>query len=195
MTRHAIHPTRQALLEAGLRLAENGGLSQLSVNALVKEAGVAKGTFYVHFPSQDDYLVALHRHFHDSLMEEIAAAVKQAPRGAQRLVRGAEAYLDGCLERLGVKALLFDARSVQAIASEVQARNRLFYTHFAGEFSALGWPDAEAAMRLFVAMTAEVALCEMEAGRPQPAMRKALWRFLGAAPVSRPAAARRKKAR
>jgi AcrR family transcriptional regulator len=183
--REATHPTRDQLLEAGLALAENGSLARMSVNTLVQAAGVAKGTFYVHFPSQDEYLVALHRHFHDSLMREISMAVKSLPRGAARLVRGTEAYLDGCLSRRGVKALLFDARALPAVADEVRARNRMFHTHFAGEFSALGWPDPEAAMRLFVAMAAETALGEMEAGRVQPALRKALWRFLGVVPKRR----------
>ena len=43
------HPTRDALLDAGTRVAERHGLAGLSVNRVVAEAGVAKGTFYVQY--------------------------------------------------------------------------------------------------------------------------------------------------
>ena len=41
--------TREALLDAGVALAEEHGLAGVSVNMVVARAGVAKGTFYVHF--------------------------------------------------------------------------------------------------------------------------------------------------
>jgi AcrR family transcriptional regulator len=41
--------TREALLDAGAALAEEHGLAGVSVNMVVARAGVAKGTFYVHF--------------------------------------------------------------------------------------------------------------------------------------------------
>ena len=40
---------REALLDAGAALAEEHGLAGVSVNMVVARAGVAKGTFYVHF--------------------------------------------------------------------------------------------------------------------------------------------------
>ena len=41
--------TREQLIAAGLSLAERTGLSGMSVNQIVAEAGVAKGTFFHHF--------------------------------------------------------------------------------------------------------------------------------------------------
>ena len=43
--------TREALLDAGAVVAERDGLAGLSVSAVAEAAGVAKGTFYVHFLS------------------------------------------------------------------------------------------------------------------------------------------------
>ncbi len=43
----------------------------------------------------------------------------------------------------------------------------------------MGWPDATAASHLFAAMTAEIAIRELEAGRRLPAARRSLCRFLG----------------
>jgi TetR/AcrR family transcriptional repressor of nem operon len=46
-------------------------------------------------------------------------------------------------------------------------------------FRAMGWPDATAASHLLAAMTAEIAIRELEAGRRLPASRRSLRRFLG----------------
>ena len=57
------HPTHDALLQASQRLAEQHGLTNMSLDAVVTEANVAKGTFYNHFQDRTAYLVALHRQF------------------------------------------------------------------------------------------------------------------------------------
>ena len=41
------------------------------------------------------------------------------------------------------------------------------------------WPDAPAAAQLMAAMTAEIAIRELEAGRRLPAARRSLRRFVG----------------
>jgi AcrR family transcriptional regulator len=173
------HPTRAALLEAGLRLAERDGLAQVSVNAIVREAGVAKGTFYVHFPDRKDYLVALHRDFHDALERDVEGATAPLSDARERLEAGAVAYLDGCLRASGVKALLLEARAEAAVHLEVRARNRRFAHRAQREFAQMGWPEPAHAARLFVAMAAEAALVELEAGARVPAMRDTLRRFVG----------------
>ena len=47
-------------------------------------------------------------------------------------------------------------------------------------FKAMGWPDARAAAQLLSAMTNEIAVRELDAGRRLPAARRTLARFLGA---------------
>src|SRR4029077_12327145 len=97
--------TREALLDAGVVIAERHGLSGLSVNRVVAEAGVAKGTFYVHFDDREAFVDALHRRFHSRVEEAVLAATEDLPPGADRILRGVEAYLDVCLEDSAVKAL------------------------------------------------------------------------------------------
>ena len=75
--------TRTKLIESGLRLAERTGLSGLSVNLLVDEAGLSKGSFFHHFGDRNGYLLALHREFHDRIAERINAAVEPAMRVAE----------------------------------------------------------------------------------------------------------------
>lgn len=171
-------PTRERLLEAGLRLAHAGALSSLRVDEVVDAAGVAKGTFYVHFRTREDFLVALHSRFHDGLAREIDRAVAGQAPGMRRLLRGSLAYLDACCEQRGIKAMLLGARAEPAIQQAVTAQNARFATLTAGEFRAADWPAPQQAARLWVGMVAEGAIAEAEAGRKLPPLRQALRRFL-----------------
>ena len=95
-------------------------------------------------------------------------------------MRGAEAYLDVCLANRAVKALSLEARSEAALTASMRARHDRFAAAARPSFKAMGWPDATAASQLLAAMTAEIAIRELEAGRRLPAARRSLRRFLGA---------------
>ena len=49
---------RERLLEAAARLFQENGIQATGVDAIIETAGVAKATFYRHFPSKDDLIVA-----------------------------------------------------------------------------------------------------------------------------------------
>jgi hypothetical protein len=51
--------------------------------------------------------------------------------------------------------------------------------HCHGALMRMGWPDARAAAQLLAAMTSEIAIRELEAGRRLPGARRSLRRFLG----------------
>jgi AcrR family transcriptional regulator len=172
--------TREALLDAGVTVAERHGLSGLSVNQVVAEAGVAKGTFYVHFDERATFVDALHQRFHARVQAAVAEATEGTPPGADRIVRGVEAYLDTCLDDRAVKALALEARSDPTLDVSMSARHERFAATAVPSFKAMGWPDAAAASHLLAAMTAEIAIRELDAGRRLPAARRSLRRFLGA---------------
>jgi TetR/AcrR family transcriptional repressor of nem operon len=174
------HRTREALLTAGVAVAERGGLSGLCVNRVVAEAGVAKGTFYVHFADREAFIDALHARFHDRVQEAVVTATAGTPAGAERILRGVEAYLDVCLADRAIKALALEARSEATLTASMSARHERFAATAVPSFKAMGWPDAGAAAQLLAAMTSEVAIRELEAGRRLPGARRALRRFLGA---------------
>jgi TetR/AcrR family transcriptional repressor of nem operon len=173
-----LNPTTEALLDAGVAVAEEHGLAGLSVNLVVAEAGVAKGTFYVHFSDRRAFVDTLHARFHARVEAAVTAAVSGIPPGPDRIVRGAEAYLNVCLEDRAVKALALEARSDPDLASSMSARHERFAASAVPSFKAMGWPDAKAAAQLLAAMTAEIAIRELEAGRRLPAARRSLRRFL-----------------
>lgn len=173
------HPTRESLLDAGVRLAERQNLLQTSVDHIVREAGVAKGTFYVHFADRTAFLVAIHRRFYDELNAAIDAAVEGLSPGPERLRRGALAYLDGCLRAKAVKAVLLEARMLSEVAHEVALRSTHAAARAARDFKAMGYRHPDACGRLFVAMVSEGALAELEHKRADRGVRAALWRFAG----------------
>lgn len=170
--------TAEALLDAGVTIAERHGLTGLSVNRVVAEAGVAKGTFYVHFDDRAAFVDALHARFHARVEDAVRAATADTPPGADRIVLGVEAYLDTCLEDRAVKALALEARSDPDLATPMVTRHERFAASAVPSFKAMGWPDPTAASHLLAAMTAEIAIRELEAGRRLPAARRSLRRFL-----------------
>jgi AcrR family transcriptional regulator len=170
--------TAEALLDAGVEVAQSQGLAGLSVNRVVAEAGVAKGTFYVHFADRKAFVDTLHARFHARVEDAVAQAVAGISPGPDRIVRGAEAYLDVCLEDRAVKALALEARSDPDLAPAMSARHERFAASSVPSFKAMGWPDATAAAQLLAAMTAEIAIRELDAGRRLPAARRSLRRFL-----------------
>jgi TetR/AcrR family transcriptional regulator, transcriptional repressor for nem operon len=171
--------TRLLLLDAGVAVAEREGLAGLSVNRVVTEANVAKGTFYVHFADRDAFVDALHEAFHARVQEAVEAATHGSTPGEIQLWLGVETYLDVCLDERALKALSLEARADAALTASMAARHERFAASAVPSFRAMSWPDAPAAAQLLAAMTAEIAIRELEAGRRLPASRRALKRFLG----------------
>jgi TetR/AcrR family transcriptional regulator, transcriptional repressor for nem operon len=171
--------TREALLDAGAALAEEHGLAGVSVNMVVAQAGVAKGTFYVHFKDRAAFVDAMHARFHARVQAAVDQAVAGLQPGARRLFRAAETYLDVSLANRGVKALSLEARSDPTVADSMADRRDRLAAAGVADLRAMGWDDAEAAAQLLAAMTREISVLEFDAGHRLPASRRALKRFLG----------------
>ena len=176
--KEAMARTRESIIDAGLRLAERTGLAGLSVNLIVGEAGVAKGTFFHHFGDRASYLLALHREFHERLATQLQPAIAGVPPGRRRLIVGANTYLDGCLRDRGVRALLLEARAEPAVTEEIKHRNKAGAQLFQPDFAALKRPHPYESAQLWVGMLAEAALIEHQAAKALPDIREALERFL-----------------
>lgn len=172
------HPTRLLLLDTGLALADHKSLAAISVDDVVRGAHVAKGTFYVHFGDRTAFLVALHARFHEHLRDAIRSSSKSSEPGLPRLRRSTIAYLDTCLDSRGVKAMLASARGEPAIAEEVARSNDRFARAAVADLRVMGRDYPLETARLFVAMTAEIALLELERGGPDPKLRRALWHLV-----------------
>jgi len=168
------HPTRTALLDAALRLADEHGLGGVSVNDIVAEAGVAKGTFYVHFVDRAALIIAIHQRFYDELERTMALAVDGMAPGTDRLLTGAVAYLDACLEAIGVKAVLIEARTDPAVAIEMARRTEHLARLAEPDFTTDRFSQPAVAARLYMALVSEAALIELEVGVAQPTVRSTI---------------------
>jgi TetR/AcrR family transcriptional regulator, transcriptional repressor for nem operon len=166
--------TREELLEAGLRLADELGVRGLSVNAIVEEAARSKGAFFHHFPDRESYLVELHRRIHDEMTAEMNALGEDLPLGRERLAIVVRVYLDTFLARPGVRAFLFEARGEPAIRDEIARRNVLGAETLAADFEALGWRDPVRVARLWIGALAEAGVVELQLGHRDEGTREAL---------------------
>ncbi|MET7335032.1 TetR/AcrR family transcriptional regulator [Nonomuraea sp. NPDC005650] len=74
-------PARERVLETATRLFYTEGVHSVGIDRIIAEAGVAKATFYHHFPGKDD-LVRAYVTQQTALQRAMVAALKAAsPRG------------------------------------------------------------------------------------------------------------------
>ncbi|WP_138413587.1 TetR/AcrR family transcriptional regulator [Sinomonas gamaensis] len=73
LTRAAV-PARQRVLDASYELFARRGIRDVGVDELIHASGVAKATFYKHFKSKDDVVLAFLQRWY----EERTAAIEQA---------------------------------------------------------------------------------------------------------------------
>ncbi len=78
-------PTRERLLRAGHRLAQQSGLRRLTVRAVCQAAGANLGTFVYHFGSRDAFVGELIEHWYAPLLERLAATVDSDLPPTERL--------------------------------------------------------------------------------------------------------------
>lgn len=94
-TRRRLAPDerRAELIDAAIRVLKEQGEPANRAAAVTTEAGTAKGTFYVYFPSWEELLVAVR----DRLMDDYSAPLRE--RLAARTAQDWRAVLDGEIDR------------------------------------------------------------------------------------------------
>ncbi|WP_445398946.1 TetR/AcrR family transcriptional regulator [Streptomyces sp. LE64] len=70
---------RADLLDAAERVFAERGIDAARIDEITERAGVAIGTFYLHFGSKRDLMLALQTRFIDRLVERQDAVVRQLP--------------------------------------------------------------------------------------------------------------------
>jgi AcrR family transcriptional regulator len=69
---HQREQTRNRLFEAALAEFRRVGFTEAQIDDIVRAAGVARGTFYFHFPTKEHVLVELQRRGQESIVERLA---------------------------------------------------------------------------------------------------------------------------
>lgn len=73
---------RKALVLAAATLFATKGVAKTAVSHIVKEAGVAQGTFYLYFKSKEEVVVAVAESMAEGMVAALAEAVATEERGA-----------------------------------------------------------------------------------------------------------------
>lgn len=127
--------TRQALLDAARQLYAEGGHATLTVADIARAADVGVGTFYYHFATKDDVLVALMAEF----MGRVATAIHE--RGAhitdpaERLRSGYAVYVELGQEEQELLRMYYSSAGAQASFAEA---GRQFFLDEAMEMIRMG---------------------------------------------------------
>lgn len=110
--------TARKIFEAALRLFREQGFERTTVEEITRAAGVAKGTFFAHFPNKEAVL----DHIGDLQMRRVAEAIAA---DASFAARGARARLQLVLGTLA-RGLAAQPAEMRALTTEIMARRSLF---------------------------------------------------------------------
>lgn len=89
---------RDDLVGAASRVFARTGVSGASVAEIVREAGVAQGTFYLYFPSKNDVVLAVVERVADQMMAAIGSALERPEESAPDQLRALCAALAAMAE-------------------------------------------------------------------------------------------------
>ncbi|HEU0148088.1 MAG TPA: TetR/AcrR family transcriptional regulator [Bradyrhizobium sp.] len=115
--RHTYHhgDLREALIQAALDEAEQGGPEAISIKALAKTLGVSQPAPYRHFADREALLVAVtaeaFRQFNTTLRDALATSSRRS-----KLSRLAQAALVFGLQRSGIYRLMFASQTMACAA-------------------------------------------------------------------------------
>ena len=78
MLRAEIHPTKRALLESALTIIETHGVDNVTVEMVLRDSEVSKGSLYHHFKDFDSLLAVVQLHKYSEFVDEAIRFFEQA---------------------------------------------------------------------------------------------------------------------
>jgi AcrR family transcriptional regulator len=172
--------TREALLEAARVLFVADGYGQAGVEAIARAARVTRGAFYHHFEDKAALFEALVERLQAKAADHVRRAAAGVSDPRQRLLTGAAAFLEVCVEPDYRRLVIEDAPAVLGAARSRAIEDRyaigmmvaaVSEMKAAGRFEA---SDPVLAARMIAAMLCEAALLIGEAQDPAPLRRDTL---------------------
>ncbi len=103
--------TRERLFEVALREFRDVGFAAAQIDRIAKSAGVARGTFYFHFPTKDDVLLELAQRVNQRMARRVAVLGDSRPTLRELLNRVNDAISDE-IGRVGEAGLLAEMLSL-----------------------------------------------------------------------------------
>ncbi len=102
--------TRERIFEAALEEFRRVGFAKAQIDPIVERAGVARGTFYFHFPSKDHVLLELQRRYEAEIVARLRAALETPPDSVR-------AFLHQMIEAVSAQRRVGD----EALGREIMA--------------------------------------------------------------------------
>ncbi len=78
---------RNRLLETAARLFYERGYNSTGINEVIREAGIAKASFYHHFKTKEDLLVVTLEQRHDRMMGELRGVIAEGITAGEKIAR------------------------------------------------------------------------------------------------------------
>ncbi len=182
-------------IAAAFRALGKGGLAAVRVEALARDLGVSKGSFYWHFKDLPSLLQVMLTHWEDQATERIIALAEAAsPDPVDRLVHLAEMAtgdLDQPYGGFHTEAAIRDWARHDPAAAAVQARvDRRRLAYLAAAFDAARRPEPLARARILLSALVGAQNLPPVAAETRRAELILLLELLLVAQPTRPAAAR-----
>lgn len=88
--------TRERIYQAALEEFRRSGYAAAQIEPIVERAGVARGTFYFHFPTKEHVLLEAQRRIEREIVEHLSVAFDERPRSVKAFLMGViQAMIEG----------------------------------------------------------------------------------------------------
>ena len=104
--------TRDQIIDVAVRLFGSDGYENTSIEAVLRTAGVSRGSLYHHFPSKEALFSAVVEHLQEDVTNRLAAAGEDASGPADLLRRGGLAWIELSADPVIQRVMLIDAPAV-----------------------------------------------------------------------------------
>jgi AcrR family transcriptional regulator len=91
--------TRNGIIETAFQVVRERGADEPMLEDFIAAAGVAKGTFYNHFPTKSELFHALGSHVADAIDDRINLVIEGVTDPAQRIAVACRQFVRLCRER------------------------------------------------------------------------------------------------
>lgn len=173
------HPSWRMLLDAGQALAESSSLAGIAISDVTAKAGLAKGTFYVHFAGRNDYLIALFSDVCAHIEERVVAAARLREPGLPRLTAGITELLEACIQTPGARTLLVESRHDPVLGPEAASALVRVGAAIEAELEHAGWQSLVPESALLIGLAVgDLLAMEAREGHRLARMRAALMQML-----------------
>lgn len=106
---------RNELIEAGIKMVQQDGITKLSLRKLAALCGVSEAAPYSHFANKDDLLSAMQNHITEQLMNRFSEAVKhsKSPDSPEAILNIGKAYVLFFMENPAYYSFLFMQQDIK----------------------------------------------------------------------------------